>query len=155
MNLLRRMAYAVFHYVMVGRHCHRTARKLLDAPIYWDLDDYFAPHGNDTGFDLLFEYRRWIRVRGDGRPLDYYRESLSDLDPQNEIHRHVFDEAAVALAFAHIKFRGRCSAELKALAYDAIKRQRDEAIAAVNWKHRDQRFRAMDLFEAKLNQIPE
>jgi hypothetical protein len=46
---------------------HASARELLDDPFYWDSADEYAPHGNDTGADLLEAFREWRRRhRGGG-----------------------------------------------------------------------------------------
>jgi hypothetical protein len=40
---------------------------VLDDPFFWQEADDFAPHGNDTGADLLADYRPWRRRTGGRR----------------------------------------------------------------------------------------
>jgi hypothetical protein len=70
------------------------------------------------------------------------------VDPAREEGRHVHDEAAVALAFAELKLRGKCRAAVAALARAAMQRQRQEALADVQWPHREDRLRSLELLEA-------
>lgn len=105
---------------------HRNARKILDDPFFWDCADEFAPHGNDTGADVLEAFRRWHRKnprkapvifldslmkRWDFKPVDWLetnRKTVLKLDKQDPIAMEISNEAAVALAFAVVKLRRRC-----------------------------------------------
>ena len=64
--------------------------------------------------------------------------------------RTVMDEAAVALAFAEFKLRANCRPAVAELARGAIQRQRQQAIEAVNWPHKEERLKSLDTLEAKL-----
>jgi len=136
------------------RDFHPDAREFLDEPFYWESDNDFAPHGNDTGADLLFSYRGWLKRDPAGNPIAFYERLLRRwgfrADPTREQGRHVHDEAAVALAFAELKLRGKCRPAVAALAQAAMQRQRQEALAAVQWPHRAERLRSLELLEAKL-----
>ena len=41
--------------------CHPDARRILDHPFYWSPDEEFGPIGNDTGADILEDYRRFAK----------------------------------------------------------------------------------------------
>jgi uncharacterized protein YfeS len=136
------------------RDFHQGAREILDEPFYWESDNGFSPHGNDTGADLLFSYRGWLRRDPAGDPIGFYQRLLRRwgyrADPAREQGQWVIDEAAVALAFAELKLRGDCRPAVASLARAAIQRQRQQALAAVDWPHRDDRLRSLELIEAKL-----
>ena len=38
---------------------HPAARKLLNDPFFWDQGSDYSPHGNDTGADLLADFKKW------------------------------------------------------------------------------------------------
>jgi uncharacterized protein YfeS len=131
------------------RDFHPNAREILDEPFYWEDDNDFAPHGNDTGADLLFSYRGWLKRDPAGNPIAFYERLLRRwgyrADPARVEGRHVHDEAAVALAFAELKLRGKCRAAVAALARAAMQRQRQEALADIRWPHREDRLRSLKL----------
>ena len=58
------------------RDFHPGAREILDEPFYWESDNDFSPHGNDTGADLLFSYRGWLRRDPTGDPIGFYQRLL-------------------------------------------------------------------------------
>ena len=105
---------------------HRKARSILDDPFFWDAADDFAPHGNDTGADLLEDFRRWHRkhsttaplkfldemMKGwDIQPIDWLetdRKTVLKLNKEDPISMSVCNESAIALAFAVIKMRAKC-----------------------------------------------
>ena len=119
---------------------HPLAREILDDPIYWDCASDLAPHGNDTGADLLADYRRWDKRHGnesprrfleglfkgwDITPIDWSITNESDvqqLGKEQPIPLRVCNEAAIALAFAAIKMRASCPADVVDLATGALKR---------------------------------
>jgi uncharacterized protein YfeS len=136
------------------RDFHPNARQILDDPFYWEQADDFAPHGNDTGADLLSAYRDWFRRRPSGDPLQFYTNLMETwgfpLDTTDAMIRSALDEAAIALAFAELKLRAQCHPSVAALAREAIRRQREEALTAAESPYRDDRLRSLDLIEAKL-----
>jgi uncharacterized protein YfeS len=136
------------------RDFHPRAREILDEPFYWESDNEFSPHGNDTGADLLFSYRGWLRRDPTGDPIGFYQRLLRRwgyrADPTREQGQWVIDQAAVALAFAELKVRGKCRSAVASLATAAIERQRQQAIVAVDWPHREAKLRSLELIEAKL-----
>ena len=42
---------------------HPAARELLNDPFFWREADDYAPHGNDTGADLMSDFRAWRSSR--------------------------------------------------------------------------------------------
>jgi hypothetical protein len=72
------------------------------------------------------------------------------LDTTDAMIRSALDEAAIALAFAELKLRAQCHPSVAALAREAIRRQREEALTAAESPYRDDRLRSLDLIEAKL-----
>jgi uncharacterized protein YfeS len=136
------------------RDFHSDARKILDDPFFWDCSNDFAPHGNDTGADLLADYRKWLRRNPSSDPITFYRELIRRWgfppEPSSDLERTVMDEAAVALAFAEFKLRADCRPSVAELARVAIRRQRQQAIEAVNWPHKEERLKSLDMLEAKL-----
>jgi len=138
------------------RDYHPNARQILDDPFYWDCVNDFAPHGNDTGADLLEEFREWLHQNPSGEPTTFYKQLIFQWglpeSPTNDLERSVFDEAAVALAFAELKLRATCSPAVAELARAAISRQRQEAHNAVAWPHRAERLETLEKLERKLPQ---
>ena len=119
---------------------HHEARDVLDDPFYWDCVDDIAPHGNDTGADLLESYWRWDRRNSTTSPLVFLEKLLKKwgiepidssvtnkddvlkLDKERSIEMEICNEAAIALAFAVIKMRASCPAEVVDLAKRALER---------------------------------
>jgi uncharacterized protein YfeS len=154
-DALRRSAMSPWEKLGIDfRDFHPDARRILDDPFYWDCVDDFAPHGSDTGADLLEDYKRWLRRNPGGDPMSFYRQQSREwFEPDgslSEVMLEVPDEAAVALAFAELKFRADCRPAVAQLAREAIKRQRERAIAATGWSHRETRLESLKLLESKL-----
>jgi uncharacterized protein YfeS len=139
------------------RDFHPEARRILDDPFYWKEANDFSPHGNDTGADLLADYRSWLEQHSMDDPIDFYQHLISrwgfSLDTADPTYLFVMNEAAVALAFAELKLRGNCRPSAVRLAMQALERQRQEALVATDWHHRDERLRGLNLIEAKLKAV--
>jgi hypothetical protein len=136
------------------RDYHPDARRILDAPFYWEQANDFAPHGNDTGADLLSDYMAWLKRRPSGNPLDFFsalkaRWGFSPDSTDPDICSALY-EAAIGLAFAELKLKAECHPSVAALAREAIRRQRQEAMAASESPYREDRLRSLELIEAKL-----
>ncbi|WP_153505485.1 hypothetical protein [Cumulibacter manganitolerans] len=110
---------------------HPRARELLDDPFFWDPADDVAPHGNDTGADLLEEMKERLgdsdagsftetTLRGWGLPAEALDDDLVGLSG---------DEACIAAAFGEIKLRGRLSRRLAAEALASVAAQRRRSVA--------------------------
>lgn len=143
---------------------HPDARQLLDDPFYWDCVDEFAPHGNDTGADVLELFRTWRR-RNKAKPvLSFLARLLKDWEfddaasalagkplakwsRDDETALEVLDDAAIALAFAQLKLEATIDAEAVASALAAIDRQLDPQVHAhFDWQlspERETRLRQM------------
>ena len=119
---------------------HSRARDILDAPFFWECTDDFAPNGNDTGADLLEDFKRWNKrnpktspmsflerlMKGWGiEPIDWLVTAPSEtrtLKERDSISVSVCNEAAIALAFATIKCRGQCPSDIAEYGLAALKR---------------------------------
>lgn len=88
------------------------ARALLDDPFYWDPADEEAPHGNDTGADLLADYL-------DQRPDDILA-FVADLEVGDE---DADDDLVIAAAFAELKVLGRTHPAIRERAVRAVHRR--------------------------------
>jgi uncharacterized protein YfeS len=136
------------------RDFHPDARSILDDPFFWECDNDFSPHGNDTGADLLEDYRAWLKRRPHDDPMQFLevqaRRWGMPLDESAGTDLEVVDDAAVALAFAEFKLRGACRPSAAEFALRAVVRQRDQALAAVAWPHREDRLKSLEAIETKL-----
>lgn len=146
---------------------HPDSRALLDDPFFWEATDEFAPHGNDTGADLLEDFRSWNKRNSHKSPLIFLTRLLKewqitpvdwfDTDPAATRHAYTRDaialnvcnQAAIAIAFAAIKFRGHCPSDVARYGVAALARVdvlfADDSIAAglrANWQRRSQQMRA-------------
>ncbi len=109
---------------------HPQSRELLDEPFYWECTDDYAPNGNDTGADLLEDFRQWnkkspktsplkfldrLMKRWGIEPIDWLAtesEIVEKLNHDDPISLRVCNEAAIGLAFAVIKMRAKCPSEV-------------------------------------------
>jgi hypothetical protein len=136
------------------RGFHRDARQILDSPFFWEQSNYLAPHGNDTGADVLRDYRTWLLRNRSRDPMDFLREWIQGtglgMETQDPIALNLLDEAALAVAFAEFKLQGTCATSAAQLALMAIDRMRRDAILAVTWAHRDRRLQTLELMQTKL-----
>jgi uncharacterized protein YfeS len=132
------------------RDYHPDAPRILDDPFFWRGADDFAPHGNDTGADLLSDYKDWIAAEGGGDPLEFFTSLVKrwgfPKGADDPIFQTAFDEAAVALAFAELKLKARCDPRVASLAMEAIGRQRGRALSA----NGTEQLERLDLIESKL-----
>lgn len=123
---------------------HSNARALLPDPFFWSEIEEGSPHGNDTGADLLANFRKWNK-RNPARPVaEFAIELLKGWDlllpeyetaDEGEVRKvldrggHEFgvtNDAMVAAAFAAVKLRGWCDGRSRALALQAVARKRIE-----------------------------
>ena len=123
------------------------ARRRLDDPFFWDCVDDYAPHGNDTGADVLEMFRRW-RGRNKGKPVSPFLpqlmkewglaagvralagKPLSEWTREDETALDIHDQAAIALAFAQLKLEASIDDDVAALALASIDRQLDPRVHA-------------------------
>lgn len=151
---------------------HPNAKSLLNDVFFWSLTNDFAPHGNDTGADLLADFKKWNKKNlsspawmlvaklwpGWGfAPVDgnvVEESAVQQLLKTNEMDVQVFNEAIIAAAFAAIKLRGDCDVETCRLARNAIVRERIAAAAAPeDWTHREERLATLTKIEAALKRF--
>jgi uncharacterized protein YfeS len=136
------------------RDFHPNARRILDDPFYWEEANDFSPHGNDTGADLLSDYRTWSSAHPAGDPLAFLRGLVASwgfaVDSTDPTFRAVSDEAAVALAFAELKIRGVCRPAVAEFAKQAVQRQREQALQVADGPVRQDRLRSLEMIRAKL-----
>lgn len=140
------------------------ARRRLDDPFFWDCVDDYAPHGNDTGADVLEMFRAWRR-RNQDKPVSPFLprlmkdwgfdsavralagKPLSAWTREDETALDVHDQAAIALAFAQLKLEASIDADVVALALASIDRQLDPQVHAhFGWStppEREARLRQM------------
>lgn len=114
---------------------HPAARAILDAPFFWSEIDDDAPHGNDTGSDLLAAFDRWNR-RNPSASYEGYVDKLlrrwgvtaeTARGQLDELHlEQIRQEADVALAFAAIKLRGSCGDREACAAISAIDKRMEQ-----------------------------
>jgi uncharacterized protein YfeS len=132
---------------------HDDARKVLDDPFFWQDANDFSPHGNDTGADLLAAYRKWFKRNPSGDPLKFYRNLIRawgfESEAADDMHRTVVDEAAVALAFAEFKLKGKCAPAIAEIALAAIRRQRQSGEAEFG-RVAEERLASLKRLDAKL-----
>ena len=114
---------------------HSSARDILDEPFYWDFVDDFAPHGNDSGADLLHAYEEWRKTNKSISSKTFFRElwqswwgsevSLEDVTTQHPDDYAIsdYDKLTVALAFAHLKHEARCPKWIGQKAIESINRR--------------------------------
>lgn len=120
---------------------HADARQLLNDPFYWSCSHDDAPHGNDTGADLLAEFRKRHRRDKSQRPMAFLtnllkqwdipaidwskvdEHSIRDMEKNDDISLKICDDAIIALAFALIKLLGKCDNDVRDMAVMAIKRE--------------------------------
>jgi uncharacterized protein YfeS len=119
---------------------HPQARDFLNDPFFWECTDDLAPNGNDTGADLLEDYRRWDKRNRTRSPMLFFDRLLKEwgvepmdwsitdeatvlkLDKADSISLSLCNEAAIALAFAVLKRRAKCPPDIVRMALAALAR---------------------------------
>ncbi len=119
---------------------HPKAREILDETYFWECADDLAPHGNDTGADLLEDYRRWdkrnrtasplvfldrLLKRWDIKPIDWAitdNKAVQKCQQDDPIALSVCNEAVIALAFAVVKMRSECPPDVIQMALAGLTR---------------------------------
>ena len=152
---------------------HPEARRMLDDPLFWDCADDYAPHGNDTGADLLADFKAWNR-KHPAAPAHEMARALLDawgvrgIDPDAADEESVrtmlrdeptafgvVNEAMVAAAFAALKLRGWCDNRTRELALRAVARERlSGALDGARASADADRVRKFALLEDALRRAP-
>lgn len=152
---------------------HPDARRLLDDPFFWWEDYDYSPHGNDTGADLLGDFKKWHK-RHPSKPAHQMARALLKQWDMPEIDLHmvnkpeieslyhrdetaltVTDEAMIAVAFAAIKLRGCCDRVTRDLALNAIKRESvSAALSGQGKEDMSERIKKLDMMSDTLRNAP-
>jgi len=147
---------------------HSRAKALLDDPFFWDEADDYAPHGNDTGSDLMAQFRVWRRKNERAPALQFLsrllrdwgfeervvalsKRPLAEWNKDDEMAAILLDEATIALAFAQIKMEAACDPESSDAALASIDRQLSAEVANhFGWKTPPERLRRLHQMRAVL-----
>lgn len=142
---------------------HPKAREILNDPFFWDSMDDYAPHGNDTGADLLHDFLLWRKTHltvdvahflqrlleewgFNKRRLARLRKPVSTWTEADEIMLCLYDEATVAAAFAQLKLEAKCDAKVREAALASIARQLDPTVAThFGWSIPEERIQRLEL----------
>ena len=131
---------------------HQNARTILDDIFFWDCLDEFAPHGNDSGADLLEMFREWQQMNPDTDMLELFNEVFHSGNGKGvtfvDLER---DEMMLGFAFAAIKLYGTCPKEVAAEALSAISNQREIWKSRTKSQHHDAKQSALRKMESKLS----
>nr|HEX4313006.1 hypothetical protein [Kofleriaceae bacterium] len=90
---------------------HPQAREILDDPFFWDSVDPNAPVGNDTGADVLAQYREWRQKRKSPANATQMVDALLASWSVGDSGQ-TRDEAFIGLAFAQAMIDGRVTREV-------------------------------------------
>lgn len=137
---------------LAPENAHPDAAEVLDEPWYWDTRDENSPFGNEIAQEALARYRDAYEEDPQIEGAEFLAELLEGWDvdrdlaegvPEEELaaalereHFHIltWDDAAVAVAFAEVVFRGTVSAECAEAATRALEREASaEMIEARGW----------------------
>lgn len=136
---------------------HPKARQILDSPFFWGCTDDFAPHGNDTGADVLGLYSEWRRKTKSAPATTFLDQLMCDwgitaaYPSDDETMNVLWEEAKIGLAFAQLKIDGLCDEAVRSAALDALSRCRSRVIEKHrDWELFDERIRTLDQLETKL-----
>ena len=114
---------------------HPGAKAVLGAPLFWSESDDDAPHGNDTGSDLLAAFMRWNKRNPAASYEDYVDRLMSrwGLTPEKAGVKldesqleWIRQEADIALAFAAMKLRGGCEEREARTAINALDKRMEQ-----------------------------
>lgn len=119
---------------------HPKSREVLDDPFYWDCLDDIAPHGNDTGAELLEDFQKWNKRNSKKSPLEFLekmskkmgigrfdwsvteKNEVLKIDKKRSVEMGIANETAIALAFAVLKMRTSCPLDVVHIANCALER---------------------------------
>jgi len=119
-----------------------TTKEMLPYVFLWSTSDYFSPHGNDTGFDVLALFRDW-NMRYPLRPSKEYLKELFkgwEIDIENPYDKDytsyrsmTYYQSIVSLAIAVVKVRGEFETNVSLMAVEAIDKYLKEIKVKTNW----------------------
>ena len=119
-------------------------KSLLPYAFLWSTSDYFAPNGNDTGFDTLASFREWNTQNLHLSPLNFLRDLLESWEinieePYDEDYDSycsmTYYQSVVGLAIAVVKIRGKFDKKLSTMAIEAINKYLNEIEVETKWVH--------------------
>ncbi len=114
---------------------HPEARTILDQPEDWSSGYDFSPRGNDTGADI---FAAWTDDEG-LRPGEAAEQiGWRPGDEATEFFWADWLKINRALAFGHIKMRGRCDPELAISVRQILIWEIDKVRGQTSWTHRDE-----------------
>jgi uncharacterized protein YfeS len=130
---------------------HQNARTILDDIFFWDCLDEFAPHGNDSGADLLEMCLEWQQMNPDTDILELFNEvfhtgngkGVSFVDLEH-------DAMMLGFAFAAIKLNGQCPREVATEALSTIANERALWKTRTDSPHYEAKLTALKKMESKL-----
>lgn len=140
---------------------HPRAREILDDVFYWDCADDFAPHGNDTGADLLAEYQEWRPRHRTNSASIFFSTLMRKWEvqwpavPGDDFSFNTYVEAAIGLAFAQLKIDGGSEETVRQQAMEAIElERRQNRKCHPNWEMLGERLKTLAMLESKLKSAP-
>lgn len=108
---------------------HPDAPSLLDDPRFWNICDEWAPHGNDTGADVLGLYRDWWKRDRNADAETFFNQLMRHWqvtmppDPADKYSTQTYHQAIVGLAFAQLKLQATCEPQIASLALKSLQEQ--------------------------------
>lgn len=113
---------------------HPNARAILDDPKDWSQGDDFAPHGNDTGADILAEWATYAPLSPEQAAAEIGWGPEFDL--ANDLCWKDWVEINLGLAFGHIKKSGTCPKSLATSALSVLRQEYAKAETQTSLQHR-------------------
>jgi hypothetical protein len=111
-----------------------AARTLLDRPEDWSESDDFAPHGNDTGADIIADWPEY----GHRSPAEIFAEwgfAVPDC-PSVTLEWQEWVRVHQALAFGHVRMTGTCPPGLAGEALAVLKQDMAFVETIGHWEQR-------------------
>ena len=116
---------------------HADARSILDDPEDWSEVYEFSPHGNDTGAEIFALWHEYAPLSPHEAAL-HLGWRLSDMNESDPLFWRDWVRLHLALAFGHIKRRGRCDPALTRAALGVLGTELAKSKAGENWPHREE-----------------
>ncbi|HEY3322624.1 MAG TPA: hypothetical protein VGP72_19365 [Planctomycetota bacterium] len=151
---------------------HPRARELLNHPIFWTMTHDSAPHGNDTGADVLGIFQKHresfrdvpvtdfvdeLLIAWKVKPLDWDEcrsEAVEKMLALKRLQVSICDDTILAAVFAAVKFFGRCDSDSIQTALIAIEREKLPCVLkSRGWWDNEKRCNHLDLYEKCLGKL--
>lgn len=132
-------------------NAHPRARALLRDDALWSTTNDVAPFGNDTGFDVLHEYRKWCLKHPESTPLAFLawllrawkvadtgweaetEAEVLEMIQTNRRELAVRDDTIIALALAELVLFGRVDETVRRWAQRAVVRELTAPVLNGRW----------------------